>query len=123
VRRNSGGICLSLEDETYISYTSVGLGVKKISIPSYILFNTERASKKFFKFDREEKTGIVFLDGEYDLWCFPLDKEEPWGVIIILKSALPSFNPWVISIVLDAVKKIIYLRGKKTRPDLENAKG
>ncbi|MDR0313569.1 MAG: hypothetical protein LBI14_08220 [Treponema sp.] len=118
------GACFSLEGQTYISYTSVGLGVKKISIPAYILFNPESSSKKYFKFDREDKTGIAFLDGEYELWCFPLDKEEPWNVIIIIEPAgLPSFSPLVISIVLDAVKNIIYVRRNKTESDLQNAKG
>jgi hypothetical protein len=118
------GVCFFLEDQTYISYTSVAMGVKTITIPAHTLFDPEKAFNKFFKFDREEKTDIALLDSEFDLWCFPLDNEEPWKVIIILKSAgIPSFNPQLISVVLDAVKRIIYYRGKDTMPSLENAKG
>ena len=61
------GICFALENGSYINYTSVGLGIDKITIPKERIYSPERASSVYFQFSAKEKPEINLLDTTLDL--------------------------------------------------------
>jgi len=95
------GICFLLNNGFYLNYTSVGLGVEKISIPQDKIYIPERALKSYFQFSDEQKQEIKIMDSILYLWGFPLDEEKPWNAVLILGCTdLSSFNPEKISLIL-----------------------
>ena len=118
-------ICFSLENEFYSSYTSVGLGIEKITIPREKIYTPERASGDYFQFTDQEKTGIKVMDSGLDLWGFPLDKQKPWNVFLILGCADSSlFNAQSISVILRDIRNVIYPGAlKQTEDDDQNSSG
>jgi len=108
------GICLSLKDDRYTSYASVGLGIEKLSVPREVLWSEEKANVNYFKLDSE--SGIKVKNAEKDLiyWAFPLktgnisvpegNATEPWEALMLLGVQETSdFNPESVSAILDEV--------------------
>ena len=108
------GTFFLLEEGSYNSYASVGLGIKKFAFTLNQIFSQEKISVSYFKFSTEEKQAMDFLDPGMDLWCFPLDRNQPWGAVLLLEcGGAPSFNPKKLSLLLNAIQKIIH-------PGMEN---
>ncbi|AEF83299.1 hypothetical protein [Leadbettera azotonutricia] len=102
------GICLSLRKGVYTSYASVGLGIEKINIDAEKLYTPQNASSKYFKLDQSETLGVKYLDSDISIWIFPLDKEHPWGAVLLLGADGASlFNPEPIAIILEGIQDII----------------
>ena len=103
------GFCLSLKDRIYYSYTSVGLGIEKISIPQEVLWSEARAHSKYFKLDSRKSLGTKTTEKKLVYWVFPLDSsaytaKEPWKTIMVLGTPESSrFNPEPVSIIIDEV--------------------
>jgi hypothetical protein len=102
------GLCLSLRKGFYSSYATVGLGIEKINISGEKLFTPENIQKKFFKYPDPGNLGIRSLDENYDIWVFPLDRESPWGSVMLLGTANSSlFNPEIMYLILEGILNII----------------
>ena len=111
------GICLSLQSGIYSSYTSVGLGIDKISIPCEKIWSEEKAGLPFFRLDSASKgENQEIISGHDNLcyWIFPLGGEafakgensrRPWTEIMILgvhitEGTNSDFNPEYISAIV-----------------------
>ena len=114
------GICLSLKDKNYSSYTSVGLGVEKVSIPLKQIWSSGKAREKYVKFASGE---LKMADKDSAHWVFPLDVsgEGPWQTIMILGAQEASdFNPdTILAILEDASGKLVLQKKEKTGASTE----
>ena len=115
------GICLSLKDGFYSSYTSVGFGVEKLSLQCDELWSRVKARNKYFKLNSEKNLGLENSPKDLVYWVFPLDTlttspREPWKAVVLLGSLESSdFNPNVISAMLDGTAdKMILPEDKET---------
>jgi hypothetical protein len=98
------GLCLFLRKGIYTSYASVGLGIEKITFPEDRIYSPENQSKQYFKLGSGDSPGIRPFDPFLTVWAFPLDRESPWGAILLLGAAESSpFNPAVISKIIGGV--------------------
>ena len=117
------GICLSLKNDIYSSYASVGIGIEKISIPREKIWSREIASKKYFRFDSEQSIGMKNRKDNFIYWVFPLQADilsasadnntEPWAALVILAvadsaeshsaEANSAFNPQSVSVILEGI--------------------
>ena len=109
------GICLSLKGDTYSSYTTVGLGVEKISIPMETIWSEERFQDKYFELVPHEKLEIKEAEKDSVYWVFPLcspanKAAQPWKAAMILGATQTSgFDPKVISDVLEGMTEKLIL--------------
>ena len=88
------GICLSLADNVYSSYTSVGIGIEKIVIPKEKIWSKERHTDSYFSLDplalgAENLSINSISEKDFTFWVFPLDQsaknsEKPWDAVMIL---------------------------------------
>ena len=100
------GICLSLENDNYVEYTSVGLGVGKKTVLENLVFSEERSTLPCFEFsDAEEKRKLNLMDHSTDIWCFPFDEAQPWNAVLIIGNTDSSFNKLVLAKLLKLVQK------------------
>jgi len=115
------GTFFKLENENYLSCASVGLGIKKLSVPCSMVFTPGRASLKFFNFSPEEKQALGFLDRSMNLWCFPMDNGEPWNAVLIIQCIeCQTLNLQNLSLLLDAILDIVHpITGKKMQTEPE----
>jgi len=95
------GICLSLKDEVYSSYVSLGGGIETLSIPQEKIWTESNAKQKYFQFSFDDNSNSKF-------WAYPLDSfgNRPWTAIMILEASNTkdsSFIPESISKILDHV--------------------
>ena len=96
--------CLALKNDTYFSYTSVGMGITKLSILQKEIWSDEKASKKFFKYETGWEALLKDCDDGFDYWIFPLDNEKPWRAVVFL-GVLHSvnFHPDSMSAVISRI--------------------
>jgi hypothetical protein len=107
------GLCLSLRKKNYTSYATIGLGVEKISIPGEKLYSPEivqgmaEGGGSFIKLP--EIAGLDEKSASEGLcyWAFPLDKESPWGALVLLgDNNSPLFNPVPLSQIIGGALEI-----------------
>ena len=119
------GICLSLEDDLYSSYASVGLGVEKTIIPRDKIWSAANAGKKYFILDSSGSMEIKTFQKKYVYWVFPLDTGEPWGAVMLLGisdssesravEADSAFYPGSVSAILEGITdKFLLQTGRET---------
>ena len=125
------GICLTLKNDVYTSYTSLGLGVGQISIPLEKILSKERNQIPYFRLDATGEphfdnstpqepggsSGIKsFAQEGFSYWIFPLDLSklntaEPWREIMILgvsDTANTNFNPRsIFNVILNTADKFL----------------
>jgi len=103
------GLCLSLENENYTSYATVGMGIEKLSFSWNKIWAGKKARDKFFRLETPAKLGIKDAGKDSAYWVFPLDSFKPWGTVMILGTQNSSdFNPETVSILLsDVIDKIL----------------
>jgi len=113
------GVCLTLKDGVYTSYTSVGLGVDKISIPRGKIWSEEKSQLRYYKHDAGESLGIHASHEKPGYWIFPLDSDEnhseAWEDIVILgvpdhAGVNSTFNPETISAIIPEIIDKLVLR-------------
>ena len=119
------GLCLTLKDGVYSSYTSVGMGVDKISIPQGKIWSEENSHARYFKNEAGDKLGIHTSHDNFCYWIFPLDSsvEEssaekfsgPWEDVMILgvpdhAEANSAFNPEAIAAIIPYISDKLVLR-------------
>jgi len=114
------GICLFQKDGVYFSYTSVGMGVDKISIPQIKIWSEDKSQLPYFKLDSELNLGTSAGHEHLAYWIFPLvpakgSSTEPWGEVIILGVAENSelFNPKSISAIISNVADKFLIGAKR----------
>jgi hypothetical protein len=117
------GICLTLKKNSYESYTSVGMGIEKISIPQSAL---ERGEKGFYTIDVPEPS-LKSIGAHLKFWVFPLDSETPCRRLLLLaaEEAAP-FNPRAIADIVSDTGKVFIPEeektgGQKARPEKTEA--
>ena len=114
------GICLTLKDGVYTSYTSVGMGVDKILIPRGKIWSEEKSALHFYKHDAGESLGIHASHDNPGYWIFPLEFSdrtpgEPWEDVIILGvpdhgGVNSAFNPESIAAIIPEIIDKLVLR-------------
>ena len=102
------GFCLSLNNGVYSSYTSVGLGIEKISIGEELIRSGEKKGEKYFKLNSAKSLDINEAGKDLMYWVFPLDsgaagKGEPWKAVMLLGVLDSSFDPNPVSLILEDV--------------------
>ena len=114
------GMCLFQKDGVYCSYTSVGMGVDKISIPQIKIWSEDKAQLPYFKLDSELNLGTSADHEHLAYWIFPLvpakgNPPEPWEEVMILSAAenSESFNPKSISAIISDVADKFLIREKQ----------
>ena len=113
-------VCLSHKNDVYESYASVGLNIEPISIPDTIIYKKEKNDYTFFKLYDNTKSLLNFMDPDMNIWCFPLDNNEPWGAVILLgRHDFPAIDPRAMPVLLKDIYKIISPNKKTT--EMENA--
>ncbi|MDR2028541.1 MAG: hypothetical protein LBP93_03270 [Treponema sp.] len=106
------GICLILKKKAYESYTSVGLGMEKISIPQTALAGVEGG---FYKIDAPELLSLKSMGPRMTLWAFPLDNQRPCRRVLLLAEEGGSlFNPPAIASIVSDARDIFILREEET---------
>jgi hypothetical protein len=106
------GLCLSLRKGNYISYATIGMGVEKISIPGEKLYSPEvvqgvAGGAAFIKVPEIAGLGEKLAGEGLCYWVFPLDKESPWGALVLLgDNNSPLFNPVPISQIIGGALEI-----------------
>ena len=110
------GICLSLKDDVYHSYTSVGLGVKDISIPRDKVWPEENSLDQYFMIDSSLDLGIDSGQESLNYWIFPLDSLDG-KEIIILGVADSAFNPKSIFTIISDSKDKFIITAKEDNPE------
>ena len=84
------GACLILKDGVYTSYTSVAMGIAKISIPQEEVWSVEKTKMKFFKYQSGWEALLKDEDDGFDYWIFPLEcpgspnLHSPWEAVMFL---------------------------------------
>jgi hypothetical protein len=120
------GTCLSLWKGNYTSYATIGLGIEKISIPCEKLYSPEISDKPFIKLSGTAGISIRSADEGLCYWAFPLDKESPWGALILLgDNNNPLFNPEPLRQIIQGaleifnpqVDKILMRHSRSGSPD------
>ena len=117
------GICLTLKDGVYSCYTSVGLGVKNISIPREKIWPAKNTQVPYFKLDSGINLGINNGQEKLSYWIFPLNSS---GEIMILGAAESGndqsgeansvFNPESISAIISDTWEKFILETKESIP-------
>ena len=103
------GACLSLKDGNYFSYTSVGFGIEKLSIPQEKIWPGEKAASRHFRLDPQQILATKNAKEDLTHWVFPLDVSasntgQPWTAVMILAAHESSdFDPYLILAMLDKV--------------------
>ena len=94
------GACLSLDDDTYTCYASLGLGTEQISIPYEKIWPEGKTGKNYFRMD-DPGTNL-------DCWVFPLDSRTIVTLGVSPSAGTSAFDPKPVSIILEsAAQKII----------------
>jgi hypothetical protein len=112
------GICLSLTQDQYRGYASVGLGIEKTNIPlerisTLLMEGAQRGSgtssrRTYYKIEDPEFFSIKAIDSQSDTWIFPLDDKEPCRSILLLVTERESpFNPHIIARLLSDIRKVL----------------
>ena len=127
------GICLSLKNGAYTSYTSIGLGIGQTSIPQEKIWAPEKAREKFIKLENRKSLDIKNTEEVPDYWLFPLVKpasdsaekdserssfEEPWRGVMILGVSDPSFDPEPVSAFVSGVIDKFFIQTEQNDPEL-----
>jgi hypothetical protein len=105
------GICLSLKNNAYTSYATVGLGMQKIQIPLESINQIAAKSephKKFCQFYRFESNASPVISEQFPytvFFFFPLDDKKPGGCILLVKEEEPPFNIELIDYILSQTKQ------------------
>ena len=107
------GICLKLNKGIYSSYTSVGIGVENISINKESIKSGK--GQKYFKLDNGKNLGIKSDKGDIVYWVFPLDSLGK--NIMILGARDPSFNPVIVSAIIEDVADKMLMEPDKKNPE------
>ena len=123
------GICLTLKDSIYTSYTSVGFGVDKISIPQEKIWSEEKSCISYFKYDSGENLGIHTSTENLRYWIFPIcnlisDPPKPWENVMILGAldqteVNSAFNPESISSIITEIADQLLLKKPNIAPGSE----
>jgi hypothetical protein len=101
------GLCLNLRKESYTSYATIGLGVKKIIIPQEKIYSPETSGKAYMQFDSARDLSAMFEDEQLVFWCFPLDRDSPWGAVLLLgDNNNPNFNPEFLNTIIQGCLEI-----------------
>jgi hypothetical protein len=110
-----------LKKKAYESYTSVGLGVEKFSIPQTALTGVERG---FYKIAAPELLSVKSIGPHLTLWAFPLDNQAPcrW-VLLLAEEGGPLFNPQAIARIVSDARDIFILGEEKTGEPKKKAPG
>jgi hypothetical protein len=112
------GVCLSLSQDQYRGYASVGLGIEKTNIPleriaALLTGGAQRGRdtsprKTYYKIEEPELLSIKAIDSQSDTWIFPLDDKEPGRSILLLVTERGSpFNPHIIARLLSDIRKVL----------------
>ena len=120
------GICLSLKDGTYTSYTSIGLGIERTSIPVEKIWSPEVAGKTYVKLENGKILGIENAGDVSDYWLFPLvpsgantsdsEPKEPWRGAMLLGASSPFFDPKPISSIVSDIIDKMYIQTEQIDP-------
>ena len=122
------GVCLLLNDGIYASFTSVGFGIEKISIPREKIWSEENANVSFFKLDPEKNIEIKDTAESPEYWVFPLNHEKPdpesphpWEGIMVLgvqDSAEKNspFDPEAMAAIIPEIVDKILIRMEQDAP-------
>jgi hypothetical protein len=107
------GICLTLKKNSYESYTSVGLGVEKVSVPQTALTGVEGG---FYKVDPPDLLSIKSIGLNMTIWAFPLENQAPcrW-VLLLAEGGGPLFNPQAIAGILSDVRDVFIPEEEKAQ--------
>lgn len=112
------GICLSLANDQYVGYASVGLGIEKTHIPLERMpapltrtpqIEREEAPRKiYYKIEAPEMLSIKAIDSQADAWVFPLDDREPCkSILLLVAEENVQFNPQIIARLLSDIRKVL----------------
>jgi len=116
------GACLILKNGIYTSYTSVGFGIEKISIPRDKIWPQENVSVPYYKLDPDEKDTLKNAEKKFEYWVFPLTTgakdtpaADPWEEIMILgvsdsAGIKSAFNPQSISAIIPEIADKLMIR-------------
>ena len=119
------GACLALQNDSYHSCASVGLGLSEIKIPLEKIWLPERAPDKYFPTDALPDADIGASQKGLAYWCFPLKSDsvgaKPWNAIIIIGAEDPSFNPRPIAAVLEDISDKLILQAVEDETENEPA--
>ncbi|MCL2206345.1 MAG: hypothetical protein FWB82_07510 [Treponema sp.] len=125
LKANAGfesGVCLAIKDGNYSSYTSVGFGVEKLSVPSQLMQTKENNSGGYFKLESDDLYQVFNAKNpKKDLvyWVFPLGG----NAVMVAGAKSPEFDPAVVSAVLKNVDGTIFLpfQPEPAEPNSPNA--
>jgi hypothetical protein len=106
------GVCLSLRNDRYVSYASVGLGITRTIIsPDLITACTiPNTMHPYCKVDTPEQFPMNAAE-DADIWLFPLEDaapEHPCHVfLLIVENGSPTFNPTGFACIVATVRKAL----------------
>jgi hypothetical protein len=101
------GCCLSLKEESYYTYASVGSDMETISIYKEDIYSPE-TDEAYFSINLQ----FVNEAGAAPAWIFPLSND--WNhVLLIIEEPASEFNPEAISRVISAVPGAFILSPEK----------
>ena len=104
------GACLILKEGFYSSYTSVSMGIAKITIPLNEIWSIEKSREKFFKHHTGWEALLKDFDDGFDYWVFPLDDSKPWKAVMFLGAFQSSaFCPDSVSAIVPQIKDKLHI--------------
>jgi len=115
----NSGICLSLKNGVYSSYSSLGAGVDKLSIPQEKIWSEDKANLKYFKYDLNPNK-------DFEYWIFPIhsDGSKPWNIVMLLEAADNTFNAdSTAEIIAQVSDKLCINEGADETSDAEPVSG
>jgi hypothetical protein len=106
------GVCLSLRNDRYVSYASVGLGITRTIIsPELITACTiPNTIPPYCKIDRPEEFPVNIAE-DADIWLFPLEDTAPEApchvFLLIVENGSSAFNPTGFACIVATVRKAL----------------
>lgn len=112
------GICLSLTQDQYVGYASVGLGIEKTNIPlerisAFLMGGDQRrkgeaTQKTYHKIEAPELLSIKAIDSQSDTWIFSLDDKEPSrSILLLVTEGGSNFSPHLMARLLSDIRKVL----------------
>ncbi|MDR1904580.1 MAG: hypothetical protein LBQ88_20135 [Treponema sp.] len=104
-------ICLALEDERYVSYATVGLRMRQISIPrTEIQRNSGAGGTPYHPFKIETSPALKQLGQNAVFWAFPLDCGTPNRYLLLVREEEQTeIDAHAIELVLNHTRGIFII--------------
>ncbi|MDR2095209.1 MAG: hypothetical protein LBP76_06790 [Treponema sp.] len=114
------GICLALEDDRYVSYATVGLGMRQVSIPFTEIGDAGAGKTPSQSFKIATSPTLKCLYGNVVFRAFPLDDNTPHRYLLLVREEDEAvIDTHVVEPILSRTRAVFIIPEGSVRDDKE----